>query len=248
MKIEVEHYTDNKKERISCSLGSCHHTGLKGSACVSLVPIFNHLEEEQMEEISGLTQSVSIKKGEFLYRPEEESSSLYILNQGKIKIYRSSESGKEQLQRILYPGDFTGELALFNEKLHDSYAVGLEDTEICKIKREDLQGLLLKYPVISLKILKEFSERLLQSERQASRYATEKVESRLAMYLIETMEELGGDRSFKLPMTKKDLASYLGTTPESISRKFVDLEEMHLITPGQNGIITIIDLEGLNRV
>ncbi|NLB19884.1 MAG: cyclic nucleotide-binding domain-containing protein, partial [Clostridium sp.] len=91
-----------EKEITTCSHGSCqNHSNHKGSACVSLVPIFNHLEEEQMEEISRLTQSVSIKKGEFLYGPEEESSSLYILNQGKIKIYRSSESGKEQIQRIL---------------------------------------------------------------------------------------------------------------------------------------------------
>lgn len=229
-----------------CNHGSCaEHGHHRGSACISLVPIFNHLEENQMEEISRLTQSVSIKKGEYLYSPEEDSSSLYILNQGKVKIYRSSESGKEQLQRILYPGDFTGELALFNEKLHDSYAMALEDTEICKIKREDLQGLLLKYPVISLKILEEFSERLLQSERQASRYATEKVESRLAMYLAETMDELGGESTFKLPMTKKDLASYLGTTPESISRKFLDLEEMQLISQGKNGSIKVLDYDGL---
>ncbi len=235
-----------EKEITTCSHGSCqNHSNHKGSACVSLVPIFNHLEEEQMEEISRLTQSVSIKKGEFLYGPEEESSSLYILNQGKIKIYRSSESGKEQIQRILYPGDFTGELALFNERMHDSFALALEDTEICKIKREDLQGLLLKYPVISLKILEEFSQRLLQSERQASRYATEKVESRLAMYLAETMDEQGGDYSLKLPMTKKDLASYLGTTPESISRKLLELEEMNLIKQGQNGCIEILDLDGL---
>lgn len=230
----------------TCNHGSCQNYGTnRGSACVSLVPIFNHLGEEQMEEISQLTQSISVKKGEFLYRPEEESSNLYILNQGKIKIYRSSESGKEQIQRILYAGDFTGELALFNENLHDSFALALEDTEICKIKRDDLQKLLLKYPVISLKILEEFSERLLQSERQASRYATEKVESRLAMYLAETMDEMGGDLTFSLPMTKKDLASYLGTTPESISRKFLELEEMDLIEQGQNGTIKILDLDGL---
>ncbi len=236
----------NEKESKACSHGICAgHGEHRGSACVSLVPIFNHLEEEQMEEISGLTHSISLKKGEFLYSPLEESSSLYILNQGKIKIYRSSESGKEQIQRILSSGDFTGELALFNEKLHDSYALAIEDTEICKIEREDLQSLLLKYPVISLKILEEFSERLLQSERQASRYATEKVESRLAMYLAETMDSLGGELTFKLPMTKKDLASYLGTTPETISRKLVDLEEMDLIKQGSTGQIIIIDLDGL---
>lgn len=237
---------ENTKENLTCSHGTCSiHGGHGGSACVSLVPIFNHLEEDQMAEIHGLTHGISLKKEEFLYRPLEDSSSLYILNQGKIKIYRSSESGKEQIQRILYPGDFTGELALFNQTKHDSYAMALEDTEICSITREDLQSLLLKYPVISIKILEEFSERLLQSERQASRYATEKVESRLAMYLAETMNRQGGESTFKLPMTKKDLASYLGTTPETISRKLVDLEDMDLISQGSQGTVTILNLDGL---
>ncbi len=234
---------ENDQGRLKCSHGTC--ATHEGSACVSTVPIFNHLEEKQMIEISQLIHSLSLKKGEFLYSPSEESSSLYILNHGKIKIYRSSESGKEQIQRILSTGDFTGELALFNDKLHDSYAMALEDTDICTIKREDLQRLLLKYPVISIKILEEFSERLLQSERQASRYATEKVESRLAMYLTETMDTLGGEATFKLPMSKKDLASYLGTTPETISRKLLELEDMNLIGQGNSGLISILDLEGL---
>lgn len=218
-----------------------HHSD---AACVSNVPIFNHLEAEQMNEIMATTQSGSYKRGEYIYHAGDNSDSLYIVNKGKIRIYRLSESGKEQLLRILHPGDFTGELALFKETIHESYAEAMEDTQICMIHQADVQGLLLKYPSISLKILNEFSIRLEQSEKQTTRFATEKVETRIALFLAECYdaEQLS---EFELPMSKKDLASYLGTTPETISRKLADLEEQGYIKQKGHKKVTILDLDGL---
>ena len=86
---------------------NCHtHNHPMGAhkACVSLVPIFNHLENEQIDEIMEMVQSVSYKRGEIIYRAEDPSDSLYIVHKGKIRMYRLSESGKEQLVRILLPG------------------------------------------------------------------------------------------------------------------------------------------------
>lgn len=113
---------------------------------------------------------------------------MYIVNKGKIKIYRLSESGKEQLVRILQPGDFTGELALFQQGIHESYAEAMESSQICQIKSEDLQQFLLKYPTISIKILSEFANRLESAEKQTANVATEKVETRIAMYLVDCLE------------------------------------------------------------
>src|SRR5690606_12984316 len=146
------------------------------------------------------------------------SDSLYIIHGGKIKVYRLSENGKEQLIRILMPGDFTGELALFSESIHDVYAEAIEGTESCSIQRSNLQSLLMKYPNISLKILSEFSNRLNQAEHQMTSFATEEAETRIALYLLQLAEE-NGSSSVELPMSRKDLASFLGTTPETISRK-----------------------------
>lgn len=214
-------------------------------SCVSIVPIFNHLEKEQMNEIMELTHSVPFKKGENIYRSGDQSDSLYIVNEGKIRIYRLSESGKEQLLRIMHPGDFTGELALFRETVHEAYADAMEDTSVCIVKRTDLQRLLLKYPSISLKILNEFSSRLEQSERQATRFATEKVETRIALFLTECINADSRSNEIVLPMNKKDLASYLGTTPETVSRKLYELEDMGYIKQKTNKKIEILDLKGL---
>ncbi|WP_425311858.1 Crp/Fnr family transcriptional regulator [Neobacillus novalis] len=226
----------------------CHaHGHAIGSqkACVSLVPIFNHLEAEQMEEIMVTAQSVSYKKGEIIYHAGGQSDSLYIVNKGKIRIYRLSESGKEQLVRILTPGDFTGELALFKEAVHESYAEAMEETKVCLINRSDLQQFLMRFPSISLKILTEFSNRLEQSEKQTARFATEKVETRIALFLAECLDSENDAKEFVLPMSKKDLASYLGTTPETISRKLADLEDQGLIKQKPRKRIEILDLDGL---
>lgn len=223
----------------------CHHHH-HSKDCVALVPIFNHLEQEQLEEIMQLAKSKTFKKGEMMYHAGEDSDSLYIVHVGRVKIYRLSEAGKEQLVRILLPGDFTGELALFQEVIHESFAEALVDSEICTIQREDLQRLLLKYPTISLKILTEFSNRLDLSERQTTWLATEKVEVRIARYLVESMEQnKSTDNAFDLSMSKKDLASYLGTTPETLSRRLAEFEEAGYIKQKGQRHIKILNADDL---
>lgn len=221
---------------------SCSHNNY----CISIVPIFNHLEPEQMKEIMKSVQSITFKKGEMIYRAGEESNSLYIVHRGQIKIFRLSETGKEIVIRILNPGDFTGEYALFNQSNHENYAEAIKVTDVCIIHRTELQQFLMAYPTISLKILSEFANRLEKTEQQTTRVATEKVETRIAMFLAECAD--GEDSEFTLPMSKKDIASYLGTTPETLSRKLAEFEEKQYILQKSNKKIQIINLEGLLQV
>jgi len=223
------------------------HDHVHGShkSCVSMVPIFNHLEVDQMDEIMTTIKPGHYKKGEIVYRAGDKSDSLYIVSSGKIRIYRLSKSGKEQLVRILTAGDFTGELALFSESIHESYAEAMEETEVCMITRSDLQEFLIKFPSISLKILSEFSIRLEKSEKQATRVSTEKVETRIALFLAECIDSETQSMEFVLPMSKKDSASYLGTTPETISRKLTELEDAGYIKQKAHRKIKVLDLDGL---
>ena len=91
----------------NCNHSTCHHCNTHHKSCVSIVPIFNHLEDEQMDEIVKTIKPGKYKKGEIIYSAGDQSDSLYIVNKGRIRIYRLSESGKEQLVRILAVGDFT---------------------------------------------------------------------------------------------------------------------------------------------
>lgn len=225
---------------------SCNNNNNK--ACVSIVPIFNHLDESQMVEIMNVTRSVKFKKGSFIYRAGDKSDSLYIVSRGRVKIFRLSDNGKEQLLRILNPGDFTGELALFSETTHESFAQAIEETNCCTVKRDDMQALIAKFPSISLKLLSEFSSRLENSEKQTTRFATESVETRLALFLCECLDSRNPDSIITLPMSRKDLASYLGTTPETISRKLHDFEMEGFIKQIGGRKIEITDPDGLLMV
>lgn len=218
----------------------CHHE----KQCITLVPIFNHLEQEQMAEIMSTVQSASYKKGDIIYSAGDKADTLYIVNKGKVKIYRLSETGKEQLIRFLNPGDFTGELALFKESQREAFAEAVVDTSVCLIRRADLQQFLIKYPTIAIKILNEFAKRLDSSEKQATWIATEKVETRIANFLVECTK-IENRLQFTLPMSKKDLASYLGTTPETISRKITEFEQKGIIKQISSRKIKVLDLDEL---
>ncbi|HZW68755.1 MAG TPA: Crp/Fnr family transcriptional regulator, partial [Pseudogracilibacillus sp.] len=231
---------------VAANVRSQGEGGRKGRACVSLVPIFNHLTVEQMDEIMEVVHTHPYKKGQLIYRAEETSDALYIVNRGRVKMYRLAESGKEQLLRLLSPGDFTGELALFKQSVQEVYAEALVDSEICQIRGDDLQDLLLRYPTISLKILTEFARRLEASEKQATSFATEKVDTRIAVFLAECVtDDEVNEALIELPMTRKDLASYLGTTPETMSRKLTEFESLGLISQKGARSIYLYDIDQL---
>lgn len=197
---------------------------------INQIPIFNILNEEQKNYVLTLVEYKSFKAGEAIYTPGAKANSLYILNSGKIRIYRLSESGKEQLLRIIIPGEFTGELALFKEGIYEAFAEALEDVKICMIHHDKFKNLLLKFPTVSTKMLEILANRLSNSEEQTAWISTESVRDRLIHYLFRSsyLNE-NKETIVELLMPKKDLASYLGTTPESLSREWTHLIEKGII-------------------
>lgn len=212
--------------------------------CVSRVPIFNHLPSEALAVIADKASMRTYERGQFVHRAADPSNKLFIVHKGKIKVYRLSDTGKEQLVRILTPGDFAGELALFSATALDSYAEAMQKSEICTIYQADVRELLLQYPDINLHVLAELSRRLGTGEKQTTAIATASINARLAHYLAEQAEQ-EDSRSFSLPMSRKYLASFLGTTPETVSRRLGDFEEAGWIVQTGQRKITILDLDAL---
>lgn len=226
---------------------TCNHHDMGADVkqmCISKVPIFNHLEPAEMREIMSKSRQMIFKKGEIIYHQGDPLEYLYIVHRGRVKIYHLFESGKEQLLRILEPGEFMGELALFTEKVIDSYAEAIEDAEICAIHRNDIQDSMKDYPAIPLKILSEFSNRLEETEYLVGQLSSRDVETRTASYLVKLAEERN-TLDIVLPMSKKDLASYLGTTQETISRRLSSFQTNGWIEQEGHRNIKILNITAL---
>lgn len=229
----------------------CHHFQNKTNVkklCISIVPIFNHLSPEEMQEIANTSKSENYHKGELIFQAGEPSEHLYIVHKGRVKIYHLSDSGKEQLIRILEPGDFLGELSLFSKQESDSFAEAMVSSEICSIHRRDLQNILIKFPSISLKILEQFTNRLEQTEKLVSQLSLLDVEKRTASYLVELAEGWAKESEITLPMSKKDLASYLGTTRETISRRLSSFQNSGWIEQIGQRKIRILNTEAIRKI
>ncbi len=234
-----------------------HHTGDNTDIkklCISKVPIFNHLQLNEMLEITQTSHSKIYEKGEVIFEAGNSSDHLYIVHRGQVKIYRLTASGKEQLIRIMEPGDFMGELSLFTEETLTSFAESMKKTEICAIHKSDLRKLILAKPEIALKLLEAFSIRMNETEKTIERFSTQDAEKRLALYIIELADidfessSAHAGRDITLPMSKRDLASYIGMTQETLSRRLSTFQENGWITQsGQRGI-TVLDYASLYEI
>jgi len=221
------------------------------SRCIAGVPIFNHLSQDEMAEIAQITTSSQYDKGELLFFSGSDAEILYILHTGMMKQVRVTQSGQEQIVRILHPGDFVGELALFGRQRLEGYAEALESTEICRLRGEDLRKLLVKFPAIGVKILEEVTERLGEAEARIEQLGAHSVAQRVAGFLLQLAEHGHNKKRgllVTLPFSKGDFASLIGTSQETLSRKLAAFQDSGWISmEGQRDII-IKDLQGLRAV
>ncbi|TLQ05646.1 Crp/Fnr family transcriptional regulator [Pediococcus stilesii] len=212
--------------------------------CVPLVPIFQNLTDEQSAAVEGIVHHRLLNADTPLYSEGDEINALSIIANGQIKVFRTAENGKEQLLYLLQAGDINGEAALFNQLEHNSSAVTLTPTTVCSINRSDFQKLLTKFPQISVNVMNTLGSRLIALERQTTKSNTESVASRLADYLVETSSALH-QNPVQLPLKNKDLATLLGTTPETISRYLKRWETSQLISKMGQRRIQINDIDEL---
>lgn len=217
----------------------------KEKSCIERVPIFSNLDSLEMKEVHLLIRHKNFKKNELIYMAGQKGGSLYVINSGKVKITRISSSGKEQVIRILEAGEFMGELSIFSSSTLMDNAEALEDTMMCIIDEGDLKELLKKYPIISFKIMEELSGRLQKAESLIENINLSSVEKRLADILLDLCDE---DGKIFLKLSKKDLASQIGMSSETLSRKLSAFQELGIIKLIGQRKINILNRSALEEI
>lgn len=221
----------------------CHGHGPYN--CIDIVPIFHHLSHDEMMEVAAITNERTFSKGETVYRVGDRRGELYVLHTGSVKVYRLSIDGKEQVIRTVGPGDFLGELSLFSAQVQTDTAVVLEPARMCVIAWDRLRALMEKIPSIAFKVMEQMSGRLEQTESLLEQTNLATVEQRLAKYLLSCSR---GASSFSLELSKGDLASLLGMSQETLSRKLSLFQQEGLIElHGQRGIL-LVDRNALEEI
>ena len=225
-------------------MSQCNHThGL----CVTKVPIFSELSNEKLLEINSLVQKKEYKSGEIIYHEGDPSEYLYIIESGLVKLFKIGKNGNEYILRLLKSGQFFGELVLFKDDVLNSSAEAIGDCSICIIHKNDLEQLIKNSSEISYSILAAVTNRLNQAEIQLQSIVLEDAMEKTLRLLLELAKEDGIKNEegilIDLPLSRAGLASLIGISNETLSRKLSELqEEGTLLIKGQKQILLKIPL------
>lgn len=213
------------------------------------VPLFQGLTREQQLEVARVARPTRVGRDELVYAAGSDISQLMVVHTGRVKISRVSADGHEQIVRVLGPGDFVGESSFLTGARPDHLATSLERGSMCVFRHTDLGRLVEAHPSIGLRMLEGVSRRLEETETRLASLISGDVSSRLATYLMSLPATYGPEgATVTLPLPKKDIASLLDTTPESLSRQLRRLGESGLITQHPRGRVTVTDLDALTAL
>jgi CRP/FNR family transcriptional regulator len=211
---------------------------------ISTIPLFNGLPEDQITAIGKIAVEKRINKGEIIFSEGDEGKGFFIIAEGRVKVFKVSSEGKEQILHIFGPGQPFGEGPVFTGQRFPANAQAIDKTRALFFPRISFVNLISANPSLALNMLAIMSKKLRQFAVQIENLSLKEMPARLASYLIFLADEQKTDNLVTLKISKGQLASTLGTIPETLSRVFAKLSGQNLISvEGKN--ITLLDRRGL---
>lgn len=212
--------------------------------------LFKDLKPDTKQEISASKGCNLYSKGQIVFYEGNNPYGVYCVNKGKIKIYKISESGKEQIVRFAKEGDILGYRSLISGQQYRASGEALTDAIICFIPKEILFDLIEKDRPFSLRFMKFLCAELGDAENRMLNLSQKPVTERLAEVLLILKEKFGvepDNKTIKVSLTREDLANFVGTATETIVRLLKELKEKELIdVDGRK--IKLLDVNGLVKL
>lgn len=216
------------------------------------IPLFSGLDPDQLDRLADLARELSFAKGEMIFQEGEKADGFYIVARGKVKVFKLSFEGKEQILHIYGPGKTFGEVPVFEGKHFPAASMALEASVILFLPRQAFVDLITDSPALAMNILADLSRRLRSFTVQIENLSLKEVPARMAGYLLTLAGEAEAatgktpDR-VTLPISKAQLANLIGTTPETISRILKKMADAGLIGVEAKDIV-LEDLDGLSEL
>ncbi|MDD4732043.1 MAG: Crp/Fnr family transcriptional regulator [Desulfovibrio sp.] len=210
------------------------------------VALFHGLPHEQIQALSRIAVSRSVAKGEEIFQAGEKAQGFYVVEKGKIKIYRAAMSGKEQIIHVWGPGDALGEVPVFQGSTFPASAQALERSKLLFFRREAFRSLIRKEPDLGMNMIALLAGRLRILVGQVAALSLQEVPQRLAAYLLLLAAGQESD-TLCLEMAKGQIAAYLGTIQETLSRTLRRMSEQDIIQVNGRHVV-LLDMKRLENL
>lgn len=208
--------------------------------------LFSGLPAEQLREVAAIGTSKRYAKGTSIFFEGDPGIGFYMVASGKVKVFKMSLDGKEQILHIFGVGEPFGEVPVFHGSPFPANAETLTEAELIFFPRSEFVRLVTANPSLALNMLAVLAHRLRRFATQIENLSLKEVPGRLASYLLYLMEEQQRRDRVELDIPKGQLASLLGTSSETLSRIFAKLTEEGLIRV-EGKTIYVLDAEGLRE-
>ncbi len=203
---------------------------------------FRELPARQKAEIAALFIRKEYEPDEYVFFEGNDPVQLWFVEQGRIKLLKHSDTGKDVIVTVVSAGTFLGEAALRKGEAYSVTAQAVEPTVMLLFPEETYQHLLQRYPDLSVLIISGLEQRLEEAYETLRSMAVERVERRIARLLLRLAATIGKQTEDKhimidMPLTRQEIAEMTGTTVESAIRVMSKLRKQGIIASGNGRIL-----------
>jgi CRP/FNR family transcriptional regulator len=213
--------------------------------------LLSSLSQAELQQLAARTVRKRFGVGELLFSEGEPCNGLHMIARGKVRIFKTSMGGREQVLAVNVPGESVAELPVFDGGAYPASAVAIEETEIAYISRRDFQAHCMEHPEVALKVLAVVGARLRRLVGIIEELSFTTIRQRLISALVRMAEGEGKQTArgieFQLPGSHQELASQLGTVRELISRNLMRLQAEGLLEVDARQIV-VTDMKGLRAL
>ncbi len=191
---------------------------------------------------------IEYKKKQTIYSEGQHPNKLYYIQAGKVKVFKTSDTGKELITSLLSAGDFFGHIPLIENVVYEEFAETLEESSIRIIPRREFEQLLTTNQEIALKVIKLLANNIAEKEQQLVALAYHSLRKRVADALLTLKKKYANetDAHFSMSISREDLANIAGTATESLIRTLSDFKNEKLIEIKDGKIILLEEKKLLN--
>jgi CRP/FNR family transcriptional regulator len=219
------------------------------SATLRKTTLFADLADDELDFLARRAVPRKVVAGEMLFSEGDPCAGLWVVDSGRVKIFKIAASGREQVLTIDGPGSSIAELPVFDVGKYPASASAVEDSTLLFLSRDDFRSLCLKHPEVALKVLRVVGRRLRLLVGIIEELSFTTVRQRLVSLLLRLASEgqrTGDGIEVTLPASHQELAAQIGTVRELVSRGLGRLQAQNLIQVDGRKIL-IRDMKALER-